>query len=143
MVCLRDDREDSELQVSFERLLSLQLGAEGVQSLLFLARQIQKEHSINDLLNFLIEFLIRALLKPSFLKQHKTDLEQYPLAPTFTAQSSAHQLLGSMIVFKTKYLLILVLCQDSILSLQGHASSMRIAFLKLFEKTVTSGHLKL
>ena len=139
MVCLRDDKEDSELQISFERSLSLQLGVEGVQSLLFLAIQIQKEHSIEDLINFLIEFLIRVLLKPSFLKKHKTDLEQYPLAPTFTAQSSTHQLLDSMIVFKAKYLLILVLCQDSILSLQGHVSSMRITFLKLFEKIVTSG----
>ena len=100
MVCLRDDKEDSELQISFERSLSLQLGVEGVQSLLFLAIQIQKEHSIEDLINFLIEFLIRVLLKPSFLKKHKTDLEQYPLAPTFTAQSSTHQLLDSMIVFK-------------------------------------------
>ena len=68
MVCLRDDREDSELQVSFEGSLSLQLGAEGVQSLLLLASQIQKEHSVEDLLNFLIEFLIIVLLKSSFTK---------------------------------------------------------------------------
>ena len=42
MVCLRDDREDGELQVSFEGSLRLQLAAEGVQSFLFLASQIQK-----------------------------------------------------------------------------------------------------
>ena len=138
MVCLRDDREDGELQVSFEGSLRWQLAVEGVQSLLFLASQIQNEHSIEDLLNFLIVFLIRVLLKPSFLEQHKTDLEQYPLAPT-TAKSSTHQPLDSMIVFKAKYLLILVLCQDSIFSSQEHVSSMRITFLKLFEKIVMSG----
>ena len=52
MVCLRDDREDGELHVSFEGSLRLQLVAEGVQSLLFLASQIENEHSIEDLLNF-------------------------------------------------------------------------------------------
>ena len=139
MVCLRDDREDGELQVSFEGSLRLQLAVEGVQSLLFLASQIQNEHSIEDLLNFLIVFLITVLLKPSFLKQHKTNLEQYPLAPTSTAKSSTHQPLDSMIAFKAKYLLILVLCQDSIFSSQGHVSSMRTTFLKLFEKIVMSG----
>ena len=115
------------------------MGVEEVQSLLFLASQIQKEHSREDLLNFLIEFLKRVLLKSSFLKQHKTGLEQYPLAPAFTAQSFTHQLLDYMIVFKAKYLLILVLCPDSIFSLQGLVSSMRIIFLKLYEKIVTSG----
>ena len=106
MVCLRDDREDGELQVSFEGSLRWQLAVEGVQSLLFLASQIQNEHSIEDLLNFLIVFLIRVLLKPSFLKQHKTDLEQYPLAPTIIAKRSTYQPLDSMIVFRAKYLLI-------------------------------------
>ena len=108
LVCLGDDREDGELHVSFEGSLSLQLAA-GFQCLLFLASQIQKEHSIEDLLIFLIVFLTGVLLKPSFLKQHKTDLEQYPLAPTSTAKSSTHQPLDSMAVFKAKYLLILVL----------------------------------
>ena len=103
MVCLRDDTEDGELQVSFEGSLRWQLAVEGVQSLLFLASQIQNEHSIEDLLNFLIVFLIRVLLKPSFLKQHKTDIEQYPLLPTSTAKSSTHQPLDSIIVFKAKY----------------------------------------
>ena len=107
--------------------------------MLFLASQIQNEHSIEDLVNFLIVFLIRALLKPSFLKQHKTDLEQYPLAPTSTAKSSTHQPLDSIIVFKAKYLLILVLYKDAIFSSQGHVSSMRITFLKLLEKIVISG----
>ena len=107
--------------------------------MLFLASQIQNEHSIEDLLNFLIVFLIRVLLKPSFLKQHKTNLEQYPLAPTSTAKSSTHQPFDSIIVFKAKYLLILILCQDSIFSSQGHLGSMRITFLKLLEKIVMSG----
>ena len=132
LVCLGGDREDGELQVSFEGSLSLQLAA-GFQCLLFLASQIQ------DLLNFLIVFLIQVLLKPSFLKQHKTDLEQYPLAPTSTTKSSTNQPLDSMTVFKAKYLLILVLCQDCIFSSQGHVSSIRITFLKLLEKIVMSG----
>ena len=87
VVCLRDDVEDGELQVSFEESLSLQLAAGWVHSLLLLASQIEKEHSIEDLLNFLIVFLISLLLKPNFLQQHKADLEQYPLAPTSTIQS--------------------------------------------------------
>ena len=74
VVCLRDDIEDGELQVFFEESLSLELAAGGVHSLLFVASQIQKEYSIEDLLNFLIVFLISLLLKPNFLKQHKTDL---------------------------------------------------------------------
>ena len=94
---------------------------------MFLDSQIQKEHSIEDLLIFLIVFLISLLLKPSFSKEHKTDLEQYPLAPTSTAKSSTHQSLDSMIVFKTEYLLILAPCQDSTFSSQGHVSSMRIS----------------
>ena len=110
MVCLRDDREDGELQVSFERSLRLQVAVEGVQSLLFLASQTQNEHFIEDLLNFLIVFLIRVLLNPNFLTQHKKGLEQYPLAPTSTPKSSTHQPLDSTIIFKAKYLLILVLC---------------------------------
>ena len=138
LVCLGDDREDGELQVSFEGSLSLQLAA-GFQCLLYLASQILKEHSIEDLLNFLVVFLIRVLLKPSFLKRHKTDLEQYPLAPTSTAKSSTHQPLDCMTVFKAKYLLILVVCQDCIFSSQGHVSSIRITFLKLLEKIVMSG----
>ena len=70
MVCLRDDREDGELQLSFEGSLRLQLAVEGVQSLLLLASEIQNEHSIDDLLNFIKVLLKRVLLKPSFLKQH-------------------------------------------------------------------------
>ena len=91
MVCLRDDREDGELQVCFEVSLRLQLAAERVQSLLFMVSQIQNKHSIEDLINVLIVFLIRVLLKLTFLKQHKTDLKQYLLAPTSTAKSSTHQ----------------------------------------------------
>ena len=54
MICLRDNREDSELQVSFEGSLRLQLAVEGFKSLLLLASQIQNEHSKEDLLNFII-----------------------------------------------------------------------------------------
>ena len=110
--------------------------AAGVHSLLFLASQIQKEHSIEDLLNFVIVFLISLLLKPSFLKQHKADLEQYPLAPTSTAKSSTYQPLDSMIVFKAEYLLVLVQCQDSKFSSQGHVSSMRITFLNYLRNCI-------
>ena len=45
MICLRDDREEGELQFYFEGSLVLQLAVEGLQSL-FLASQIQNEHSI-------------------------------------------------------------------------------------------------
>ena len=51
MVCLRDDREDGELQVCFEVSLRLQLAVERVQSLLFMVCQIQNKHSIEDLIN--------------------------------------------------------------------------------------------
>ena len=115
------------------------MAADGVHSLLFLTSQILKRHSIQDLLNFLIVFLISLLFKPSFLKEHKKDLERYPPAPTSTAKRSTHQPLDCMIVFKAKYFLILVLFQDSIFSSQGHVSSMTITFLKLFEKIVISG----
>ena len=98
--------ENEEFQVSFEGPLRLQLAVEEFQSLLLLASQIQNGHSIEDFLNFLIVFLIRVLLKPSFLKQHKTDLEQYPLAPTIIAKRSTYQPLDSIIVFRAKYLLI-------------------------------------
>ena len=74
------------MQSSFRESLTLRLVVE-VHSLLFLASQIQKEHSMDDLLKFLMLLLIRVLLRPSFLRQHKTDLEQYPpLAPTSTAK---------------------------------------------------------
>ena len=100
VICLRDDIEDGELKVSFEESLSLQLVAKRIHSLLLLATQTQKEHFIEHLSNFLMVFLISILLKHSFLKQQKIDLEQYPLAPTSTAKCSTHQPLDSMIVFK-------------------------------------------
>ena len=43
MVCLRDDREDGELQVSFEGSLKLQLAVEGVQSLIVSGQQDTKQ----------------------------------------------------------------------------------------------------
>ena len=53
VVWLTDDIEHGELQVSFEESLRLQLVVVTVHSLIFLANQIQKGHSIEDLLNFL------------------------------------------------------------------------------------------
>ena len=97
MFCLGYGLGDGELQDSFRESLTLRLVVE-VHSLLFLASQIQKEHSMDDLLKFLMLFLIRILLKPSFLRQHKTDLEQYPLAPTSTAKSSTDHPLDSIVV---------------------------------------------
>ena len=58
---------DGELQVSFRESLTLSLVV-GVQFLLFLANQIQKEYFTEDLLNFLMLFLIIILLNPSFLR---------------------------------------------------------------------------
>ena len=94
MFCLGYGLGDGELQDSFRESLTLRLVVK-VHFLLFLASQKQKEHSMDDLLIFLMLFLIRALLKPSFLIQHKTDLEQYPLVPTSTAKSSTDYPLDS------------------------------------------------
>ena len=99
-------------------------------------RYKKKKYSKKDLLNFLIALLIRVLLKHSFLKQHKTDLKQYSLSPTSTANISTCPPLDSMIIFKAKHLLILVPSQDSIFCSQGHVSLIRITFLKLFKKIV-------
>ena len=96
MFCLGYGLGDGELLDFFRESLTLRLVVE-VHSL-FLASQIQKEHSMDDLLKFLMLFLIRILLKPSFLRQHKTDLEQYPLAPTSTAKSSTDHPLDSIVV---------------------------------------------
>ena len=150
MFCFRYGLGDGELQVYFRESLTLSLVV-GVHFLLFLASQIQKEHSMEDLLNFLMFFLIRVLLKPSFLRQHKTDLEHYPLAPTSTAKSSTDHPPGSMMNkdnksaswndnldlkvwwCKGKYLLILVLCHDSMFFSQGHVNSMSLTFVKALE----------
>ena len=115
--------------------------AGGVQFLIFLAIHIQKEHLIEDLLNFLIVLFTRVLLKSTFLKQHQTDLEQYSLAPisTSTAKRSTHQPLDSIISFKAENLLILIPGQDFIFSSYGHVSSIRITLLKLFERIAMSG----
>ena len=77
--------------------------------------------------------------KPRLLKQHKTNLEQYPLAPTSTANRSTFQPLFSITLFKDMYLLILALCQASTFFLHGHVSSMRITLFSLLEKTVMPG----
>ena len=68
MFCLRDDREDGGLHVSFERSLNLQKAVEGAQSLLFLASQIQNEHSIKDLLNHCNHVPDKSIIENQFLK---------------------------------------------------------------------------
>ena len=122
----------------FKESLTLSLVV-GDHLLLFLVSQIQKEHSMDDLLKFLMVFLIRVLLKPSFLRQQKADLEQYFLALTSTEKSSTDHPLDSIVVFKDKYLWILVLCQDSMFSSQGHVNSMSVTFLKALENILISG----
>ena len=57
-------------------------------ALLFLASQIQKEHSIEHLFICFIVVLMVQFLKAKLLNQRKTDQEQYPLAPTSTANRS-------------------------------------------------------
>ena len=133
MFCLGYGLGDGELQDSFRESLTIRLVVE-VHSWLFLATQIQEEDFMDDLPKFLM-----LLLKPSFLRQHKTDFEQYPLEPTSTAKSSTDHPLGSIVAFKGKYLLILVLCHDLMFSAQGHVNSMSITFLKMLEKIVISG----
>ena len=92
-------------------------------ALLFLASQIQKEHSMEHLLICFIVVLMVRFLKPKLLKQHKTHLEQYPLAPTSTANRSTLQPLSSRTLFSGKYLLTLTLYQASIFPSHGHVSS--------------------
>ena len=106
---------------------------------LFLASQIQKVHSIEHLLICFIVVLMVRFLKPKLLKQHKTDLEQYLLALTSTANRSTLEPLFSITLFSGKYLLTLRLCQASMFSSHGHVSSIRITLFSLFEKIVMSG----
>ena len=61
MFCLGYGLGDGELQDSFRQFMTLRLVVE-VHSLLFLASQKQKEHSMDGLLKSLL-FLIRVLLK--------------------------------------------------------------------------------
>ena len=76
---------------------------------------------------------------PKLLKQHKTDREQYPLAPTFTANRSTVEPLFSITLFSGMYLLIFALCQAFMVSSHGHVSSIRITFFSLLGKIVMSG----
>ena len=64
-----------------------------------------EQHSIEHLLICFIVVLMVRFLNPKLLKQHKTDLEQYPLAPTSSANRSTLQLLFSITLFSGKYLL--------------------------------------
>ena len=105
-------------------------------------RQSNKCGSVRNDEKFNVHFgsgVVRVLLKPSFLRQHQTDLEQCPLAPTSTAKSSTDHPLDSIVAFKAKYLLILVRYHDSMFSSQGHVNSMSITFLKTLEKIAISG----
>ena len=72
-------------------------------SLLFLASQTQKEHSIEHLLSCFIVVLMVRFLIPKLLKQHKIDLEEYPLGPTTSANRSIFQLLFSVTLFRGIY----------------------------------------
>ena len=90
-------------------------------ALLSLASQIQKEHSIKHLLICFIVVLMVQFFIPKLLKQYKTDLEQYPLAPTSTANRSTLKPLFSITLFRSMYLLILVLWQAAIFSSHGHS----------------------
>ena len=108
-------------------------------ALLFLASQLQKEHSIEYLLICFIVVLMVRFLKPKLLKQHKTDLEQYTLVPTSTGNRPTLQPLFSITLFSGKDLLTLTLCQASRFSSRGHVSSMKITLISLFEKIVMSG----
>ena len=85
---------------------------------------------MEDLRNFLMLFLIRVVLKPSFLRQHKRDLEQYPLAPTSTAKSFTDHPLDSIVASEARYLLILGLCHDSMFSSQENVNSMSTTFVE-------------
>ena len=122
---------DDELQDSFRESLTLRVVVQ-VHSLLFLDSQIQNEHSMDNLLKVLMLLLVRVLLKPSFLRQHKAYSDQYPLAPTSISRSSTDHPLESIVAFKAKYLLIFVLYYDSMFSSQEHGNSMSIIFLKSF-----------
>ena len=97
VTCLRDDIENCELEASFKESLGLQLVAK-TSTIFIVSSQPDTKRAFQDLLNLLIVFLIRVLLKPNFLKQHKTDLEQYPLAPISTAKKLEHQPVDSMIL---------------------------------------------
>ena len=65
--------------------------------------------------------------------------EQNPVAPTSAAKSSTDHPLHSTVVFIAKYLLILVLCFDSMFCSQGYLNSMSINLLKMLENVVISG----
>ena len=106
---------------------------------LFLASQIQKEHSTEHLLISFTVVLVVRFFKPKLLKQHKTYLGQYPLAPNSTANRSTLQPLFSVTLFRGVCFLILALCQASMFSSHGHASFMRITYFSLLEKIVMSG----
>ena len=108
-------------------------------ALLFPASQIQKEHLIEYLLVCFIVVLMVWFHNPKLLKQYKTDLEQYPLAPTSTADRSRLEPLFSITLFSGKYLLTSALCEASIFSSHGHVSSMRITLFSLLEKIVMAG----
>ena len=106
---------------------------------MFLASQMQKEHSIEHWLSCLIVLLMVQFLRPKLLKQHKTNQEQCPLAPTSTANRSTLQPLYSITLFSGMYLLTLKLCQASMFSSNGEVNSMRITLFSLLEKIVMSG----
>ena len=96
---------------------------------------------MEELLTFLMVLLIliKIFLKPSSLKQHKIELEQYPVVPISTARRSMDHPSDNISAFKANYLLILVLHHDSIFPLQEYVNSMTMNFLKLLETIVILG----
>ena len=99
------------------------------QALLFLASQMQKEHSLEHLLVCFAVLSMVQFLRPQLIKQHKTDLEQHTIAPTSTANRSKLQPFFSIAPFSGIYLLTLVLCQASMFSSYGQVNSKKITSL--------------
>ena len=103
--------------------LTLQIAAERVRSL-FLASQIQKDHSIDHLLNFLIVFLMTALLKPSFLTLQNRLWIVSPSTNVYHKKFHTQSIRYYGYFWRVS--LILVLCQDYTFSSYGHVKSIRI-----------------
>ena len=73
------------------------------------------------------------MLKPRFCKQHKKNLEQYPLAPFLMAYISTSQPLEFIADINGKHLLILCSYHFSIFSSQEQVNSISITFLAELE----------
>ena len=105
----------------------------------FLAIQMQKEHSMDTLANDLDINLACLLLKPNFLREYARLFDGKPLAPISTAKKSAIHPLEFIIVTRDWYLQTLVLCQASMFSSHGHVNSIITIRLMELEYTTRSG----